>query len=157
MLIQLLTNISILERHWELWHYLLALLVSTYGDNHACQYIVSHSGGGCIAIAGDGGLRQWQVSNRICHLAHVPDSFFAIRWVLTPVATLSIHYIAIVWYEGLIMELPVKQLYYSLLLCMMIPALLQLPTLLTMVYARMVDDVYLNNNMVFICSCSWGF
>ena len=37
-------------------------------------------GGGCIAIAGDGGLRQWQVSNRICHLAHVPDSFFAIRY-----------------------------------------------------------------------------
>ena len=36
-------------------------------------------GGGCIAVAGDGGLRQWQVSNRISHLAHVPDSFFAIR------------------------------------------------------------------------------
>jgi uncharacterized protein (DUF608 family) len=36
-------------------------------------------GGGSIAIAGDGGLRQWQVCNRVCHLAHVPDSFFAIR------------------------------------------------------------------------------
>ncbi|XP_065909541.1 non-lysosomal glucosylceramidase-like [Dysidea avara] len=36
-------------------------------------------GGGCIAVAGDGGLRQWQVSNRISHLGHVPDSFFAIR------------------------------------------------------------------------------
>eukprot|EP00118_Oscarella_pearsei_P025243 m.307818 g.307818 ORF g.307818 m.307818 type:complete len:1014 (+) comp42860_c0_seq1:626-3667(+) len=36
-------------------------------------------GGGCIAIAGDGGLRQWQVCNRVCHNAHVPDSFFGIR------------------------------------------------------------------------------
>ncbi|XP_046842909.1 uncharacterized protein LOC124436960 [Xenia sp. Carnegie-2017] len=36
-------------------------------------------GGGCIALAGDGGLRQWQVSNEINHLAHVPHSFFAIR------------------------------------------------------------------------------
>ncbi|XP_062522420.1 non-lysosomal glucosylceramidase-like [Corticium candelabrum] len=36
-------------------------------------------GGGSIALAGDGGLRQWQVCNRVCHLAHVPDSFFAIR------------------------------------------------------------------------------
>ena len=44
------------------------------------QYHCTNQGGGCIAIAGDGGLRQWQVSNRICHLAHVPDSFFAIRY-----------------------------------------------------------------------------
>ncbi|EGD82452.1 hypothetical protein PTSG_11966 [Salpingoeca rosetta] len=35
-------------------------------------------GGGCIALAGDGGLRQWQILNRICHDAHVPDSFFAL-------------------------------------------------------------------------------
>lgn len=36
-------------------------------------------GGGCIAMAGDGGLRQWQISNRVAHDAHVPDSFFAIK------------------------------------------------------------------------------
>ncbi|XP_078352684.1 non-lysosomal glucosylceramidase-like [Oculina patagonica] len=36
-------------------------------------------GGGSIALAGDGGLRQWQVTNTVNHVAHVPDSFFAIR------------------------------------------------------------------------------
>ncbi|CAH3116002.1 unnamed protein product, partial [Pocillopora meandrina] len=36
-------------------------------------------GGGSIALAGDGGLRQWQITNTVNHLAHVPDSFFAIR------------------------------------------------------------------------------
>ena len=39
------------------------------------------SGGGSIALAGDGGLRQWQITNTVNHLAHVPDSFFAIRFV----------------------------------------------------------------------------
>jgi hypothetical protein len=38
-------------------------------------------GGGSIAIAGDGGLRQWQVMNRVAHDAYVPDSFFAIKTV----------------------------------------------------------------------------
>jgi hypothetical protein len=28
---------------------------------------------------GDGGLRQWQICNRIMHDAHVPNSFFALR------------------------------------------------------------------------------
>ena len=32
-------------------------------------------------MAGDGGLRQWQITNTVNHLAHVPDSFFAIRCV----------------------------------------------------------------------------
>ncbi|PFX22524.1 hypothetical protein AWC38_SpisGene12961 [Stylophora pistillata] len=36
-------------------------------------------GGGSIALAGDGGLRQWQITNTVNHVAHVPDSFFAIR------------------------------------------------------------------------------
>lgn len=36
-------------------------------------------GGGSVALAGDGGLRQWQVVNRVCHDAHVPDSFFAVK------------------------------------------------------------------------------
>ncbi|XP_065070072.1 uncharacterized protein LOC135695054 [Rhopilema esculentum] len=36
-------------------------------------------GQGSISIAGDGGLRQWQINNKISHDAHVPDSFFAIR------------------------------------------------------------------------------
>ncbi|XP_028403641.1 uncharacterized protein LOC114526285 [Dendronephthya gigantea] len=36
-------------------------------------------GGGSIALAGDGGLREWQVVNEVCHLAHVPNSFFAIK------------------------------------------------------------------------------
>jgi non-lysosomal glucosylceramidase len=39
------------------------------------------NGGGCIALAGDGGLRQWQISNRVFHTAYVPDSFFAVRVV----------------------------------------------------------------------------
>lgn len=36
-------------------------------------------GTGQLAIAGDGGLRQWQIFNAINHLASLPDSFFAIR------------------------------------------------------------------------------
>jgi non-lysosomal glucosylceramidase len=34
-------------------------------------------GTGSIALAGDGGLRQWQVTHSVNHQAHVPDSFFA--------------------------------------------------------------------------------
>ena len=30
-------------------------------------------------MAGDGGLRQWQISNQVNHVAHAPDSFFAVR------------------------------------------------------------------------------
>ncbi len=33
-------------------------------------------------MAGDGGLRQWQVVNEVNHVAHVPYSFFAIKYVL---------------------------------------------------------------------------
>lgn len=40
------------------------------------------SGGGNIALAGDGGLRQWQISNEVNHLGIAPDSFFAIRCVV---------------------------------------------------------------------------
>ena len=36
-------------------------------------------GTGTIALCGDGSLRQWQMMNRVNHLAYVPDSFFAIR------------------------------------------------------------------------------
>jgi uncharacterized protein (DUF608 family) len=36
-------------------------------------------GCGSVAICGDGGLRQWQILNNICHDAHVPFSFFAVR------------------------------------------------------------------------------
>ncbi|XP_032237867.2 uncharacterized protein LOC5512611 [Nematostella vectensis] len=36
-------------------------------------------GGGSVALAGDGGLRQWQISGAVNHTAHVPNSFFAIR------------------------------------------------------------------------------
>jgi non-lysosomal glucosylceramidase len=35
-------------------------------------------GTGSVAVAGDGGLRQWQISNNVNHDAHVPHSFFAI-------------------------------------------------------------------------------
>lgn len=35
-------------------------------------------GTGSIALAGDGGLRQWQVMHTVNHRAHVPHSFFAI-------------------------------------------------------------------------------
>ncbi len=35
-------------------------------------------GTGVIALAGDGGLRQWQIVHNVNHLAHVPHSFFAI-------------------------------------------------------------------------------
>jgi hypothetical protein len=43
---------------------------------------INFPGGGCIAVAGDGGLRQWQVVNEVNHVAHVPYSFFAIKYVL---------------------------------------------------------------------------
>ncbi len=35
-------------------------------------------GTGSIALAGDGGLRQWQIVNNVNHDAHVPYSFFAL-------------------------------------------------------------------------------
>jgi non-lysosomal glucosylceramidase len=35
-------------------------------------------GTGTVALAGDGGLRQWQLANNVNHDAHVPHSFFAI-------------------------------------------------------------------------------
>src|SRR5690606_38576521 len=35
-------------------------------------------GTGTIALAGDGGLRQWQITNNVNHDAHVPHTFFAI-------------------------------------------------------------------------------
>ncbi|HUX76267.1 MAG TPA: GH116 family glycosyl-hydrolase [Anaerolineae bacterium] len=35
-------------------------------------------GTGSVALAGDGGLRQWQIVNNVNHDGHVPDSFFAI-------------------------------------------------------------------------------
>ncbi len=35
-------------------------------------------GTGTVAMAGDGGLRQWQIVNNVNHDAHVPNSFFAI-------------------------------------------------------------------------------
>lgn len=35
-------------------------------------------GAGSIALAGDGGLRQWQIMNNVNHNGHVPNSFFAI-------------------------------------------------------------------------------
>jgi len=36
-------------------------------------------GAGQIAMAGDGGWRQWQIMNVPNHLGHVPHSFFAVR------------------------------------------------------------------------------
>lgn len=39
-------------------------------------------GGGSIAIAGDGGLRQWQINNKVNHIAHVPNSFFAMKYII---------------------------------------------------------------------------
>ena len=41
-------------------------------------------GTGSVALAGDGGLRQWQIVNNVNHDAHVPNSFFAI-WAGTGV------------------------------------------------------------------------
>ena len=38
-------------------------------------------GGGSVALAGDGGLRQWQINNVVNHDAYVWDSFFAIKTV----------------------------------------------------------------------------
>ena len=36
-------------------------------------------GTGHVALAGDGGLRQWQIFNNANHQAHVPHTFFAVR------------------------------------------------------------------------------
>lgn len=38
-------------------------------------------GGGSVALAGDGGLRQWQLCGQVNHTAQVPDSFFAVRTI----------------------------------------------------------------------------
>jgi non-lysosomal glucosylceramidase len=35
-------------------------------------------GTGSVAICGDGGLRQWQLCNKVNHLGHVPHSFFGV-------------------------------------------------------------------------------
>jgi uncharacterized protein (DUF608 family) len=35
-------------------------------------------GTGTVALAGDGGLRQWQIVNNVNHDAHIPHSFFGI-------------------------------------------------------------------------------
>jgi len=40
-------------------------------------------GAGSIALAGDGGLRQWQMVHNVNHLAHVPGSFFGV-WARRP-------------------------------------------------------------------------
>lgn len=72
-------------------------------------------GGGCIAIAGDGGLRQWQVCNRVCHLAHVPDSFFAIRY-LSIHSTLGASFIQYMNSLGLMWVVPARQLSFNHLL-----------------------------------------
>jgi non-lysosomal glucosylceramidase len=40
-------------------------------------------GTGTIALAGDGGLRQWQILHNVDHLAHVPHTFFGF-WGKTP-------------------------------------------------------------------------
>eukprot|EP00117_Sycon_ciliatum_P005121 scpid20936/ scgid9197/ Non-lysosomal glucosylceramidase; Beta-glucocerebrosidase 2; Glucosylceramidase 2 len=45
----------------------------------ACQLPLGPVGGGVIAVAGDGGLRQWQMVNEVNHVGHVPDSFWAIK------------------------------------------------------------------------------
>lgn len=44
-------------------------------------------GGGCVSLAGDGGLRHWQINNAVNHLAQVPDSFFAVKTVPTSSAS----------------------------------------------------------------------
>ncbi len=52
----------------------------------AIRHVAMPLGGiatGQIALGGDGGLRQWQIVNRINHLGFVPDSFFAIRTICT--------------------------------------------------------------------------
>ena len=52
-----------------------------YEDEHLRALAMPLGGIGCgsVAICGDGGLRQWQILNNICHDAHVPHSFFAVR------------------------------------------------------------------------------
>jgi non-lysosomal glucosylceramidase len=52
-----------------------------YEGEHLRALAMPLGGIGCgsVAICGDGGLRQWQIFNNICHDAHVPHSFFAVR------------------------------------------------------------------------------
>lgn len=49
------------------------------GENlRAVAMPIGGIGTGSIALAGDGGLRQWQIVHNVNHLAHVPHSFFAV-------------------------------------------------------------------------------
>lgn len=52
-----------------------------YEGEHLRALAMPLGGIGCgsVAICGDGGLRQWQIFNNICHNAHLPYSFFAVR------------------------------------------------------------------------------
>jgi non-lysosomal glucosylceramidase len=52
-----------------------------YEKEHLRALAMPLGGIGCgqVAICGDGGLRQWQIFNNVCHNAHVPCSFFAVR------------------------------------------------------------------------------
>ncbi len=52
----------------------------TYRDSalRASALPLGGIGTGTVALAGDGGLRQWQISNNVNHDAHVPHSFFAL-------------------------------------------------------------------------------
>jgi non-lysosomal glucosylceramidase len=52
-----------------------------YEGEHLRALAMPLGGIGCgsVAICGDGGLRQWQIVNNVCHDAHVPHSFFAVR------------------------------------------------------------------------------
>ncbi len=44
----------------------------------AATFPLGGLGTGSVSLAGDGGLRQWQIVNNVNHDAHVPHSFFAI-------------------------------------------------------------------------------
>lgn len=51
-------------------------------SGEAIRHVAMPQGGigaGQIALAGDGSLRQWQITNQVNHLGFVPDSFFALR------------------------------------------------------------------------------
>lgn len=43
-----------------------------------CEMTLGAVGGGCLALCGDGALRQWQLSNHVCSRAQVPYGFLAI-------------------------------------------------------------------------------
>lgn len=57
-------------------------LSGTRYQGSALRHVAMPLGGlgtGQIALGGDGGLRQWQITNQVNHRGFVPDSFFAIR------------------------------------------------------------------------------